>query len=215
VSKRGAIVVDTGARIVRRGKDEVHLVPKAFDLLVVLIACRPNVVPHEQLHEVLWPGIHVSETSLAALVTQLRKALDDSSPTERMIRTVHRVGYAFVGDASLVGNATMSNAPTWRVLWRGLSIVVPDGATIVGRDRSCDVQLDADSISRQHARVVVAGPTATIEDLGSKNGTWLAGERLVGRGVISDGTSVRLGSETIRFELDRHAERTRTVVPAT
>jgi DNA-binding winged helix-turn-helix (wHTH) protein len=215
VPKRGAIVVDIGARIVRRGKDEVHLVPKAFDLLVVLIACRPNVVPHEKLHDVLWPGVHVSETSLAALVTQLRKALDDSSATERMIRTVHRIGYAFVGDASLVGDATTLNAATWRVLWRGQSIVVPDGISIVGRDRSCDVQLEADSISRQHARVVVAGPTATIEDLGSKNGTWLAGERLVGRAAVNDGTAVRLGSETIRFEIDRHAERTRTVVPAT
>jgi pSer/pThr/pTyr-binding forkhead associated (FHA) protein len=108
-----------------------------------------------------------------------------------------------------------SSTSTWRVLWRGQSIVVPDGVSIVGRDRICDIQLDADSISRQHARVVVAGPTVTIEDLGSKNGTWLAGERLVGRATLTDGTSIRLGSETIRFELGRHAERTRTVVPAT
>jgi hypothetical protein len=157
----------------------------------------------------------VSETSLAALITQLRKALGDTSSTESMIRTVHRVGYAFVGEASLVGESTPSHASGWRVFWRGQSIVVPSGESIIGRDQMCAVQIDADSISRQHARLVVAGPTASIEDLGSKNGTWLAGERLVARTLLADGTSVRLGSETIRFEVGRNDGPTRTVVPET
>ena len=215
MSKPDAIVVDTSARVVRRGKSEVHLVPKAFDLLVLLVARRPNVVAHAELHAILWPGVHVSETSLAALVTQLRKALGDTSSTERMIRTVHRVGYAFVGDASLVSAPTTTHASGWRILWRGPSIVAPDGESIIGRDPMCTVQLDADSISRQHARLVVAGPTASIEDLGSKNGTWLAGERLAARAPLADGTSVRLGSETIRFEAKRIDEPTRTVAPET
>jgi DNA-binding winged helix-turn-helix (wHTH) protein len=215
VSKPEAIVVDTSARVVRRGTDEVHLVPKAFDLLVSLVAHRPSVVPHDELHALLWPGVHVSETSLAALITQLRKALGDTSSAERMIRTVHRVGYAFVGDASLAGESAVSHASAWRLLWRGQSIIVPNGESIIGRDPMCALQLDADSISRQHARLVVAGPTASIEDLGSKNGTWLAGERLLARTPVADGTSVRLGSETIRFEAGRNDKPTQTAAPDT
>lgn len=202
--------MDASARVVRRGSDEVHLPPKAFDLLALLVARRPNVVPHDQLHAKLWPGVHVSETSLAALITQLRKALSDTA-SETVIRTVHRVGYAFVGDASLVGEPMTPRGSEWRVLWRGQSILVPNGESIIGRDRTCTVQLDADSISRRHARLVIAGPIASIEDLGSKNGTWLAGERLVGRARLAHGTSVRLGSETIRLEVDTTDDPTRTL----
>jgi len=94
-----AIVVDAGARVVRRGGREMHLPPKAFDLLLILVTNQPNAVGHDTLHAALWPGIHVSETSLAALVTQLRKALGDTSVDGRVIRTLHRVGYAFVKTA--------------------------------------------------------------------------------------------------------------------
>jgi DNA-binding winged helix-turn-helix (wHTH) protein len=215
MAKSDAILVDTSARVVRLGKDEVRLVPKAFDLLAILVAHRPNVVPHDQLHAILWPGVHVSETSLPALVTQLRRALGDTSSRERMIRTAHRVGYAFVGNGALAGEPTTSRASVWRVMWRGQSIVVPNGESIIGREKVCSVQLDADSISRRHARLVVAGSTASIEDLESKNGTWLSGERLVARAPLADGTSVRLGSETIRFELGRPDGPTRTVEPGT
>jgi DNA-binding winged helix-turn-helix (wHTH) protein len=76
-----AIVIDVGARLIRREGTDVHLAPKAFELLLVLVRNRPNVVPHGELHAALWPGVHVSETSLAALVTQLRKAIGDTSVT--------------------------------------------------------------------------------------------------------------------------------------
>src|SRR5678815_4372020 len=85
-----------GSRLVRRDGIDVHLAPKAFELLVMLIKNQPNAVSHAQLHAALWPGVHVSETSLAALITQLRKALGDSSADGRMIRTLHRVGLSLI-----------------------------------------------------------------------------------------------------------------------
>ncbi len=105
-----AIVVDVGARVVRRAGIDVQLAPKAFDLLLTLVRHRPNAVSHEQLHAVLWPGVHVSETSLAALVTQLRKALGDTADGARVIRTLHRVGYAFVGEAVVAGHSPIAGA---------------------------------------------------------------------------------------------------------
>ena len=84
---------------------------------------------------------------------------------------------------------------------------------MIGRDRGCAVQIDADSVSRHHARLNVTGREVSIEDLGSKNGTWVAGERIRSTVPLTDGTSFRLGSETVRFELtvDERPTKTATV----
>jgi DNA-binding winged helix-turn-helix (wHTH) protein len=210
VQAESAIVVDLGARVVRREGIEIQLAPKAFDLLLTLVRNRPNAVPHEQLHAVLWPGVHVSETSLAALVTQLRKVLGDTADGARMIRTLHRVGYAFVGEAVVAGHSPIAGARSCRLIWRGQTIDVPAGEAVIGRDRGCAVCIDADSISRHHARITVAGPDVSIEDLGSKNGTWVAGERIGGAVSLANGVSIRLGSETVRLEIAIDDRPTRT-----
>ena len=196
-----AIVVDVGARVVRRAGIDIQLAPKAFDLLLTLVRNRPNAVSHEQLHAVLWPGVHVSETSLAALVTQLRKALGDTADGARVIRTLHRVGYAFVGEALVTGQAPSRARGLPADLAGRSRSSVPAGESVIGRDSGCAIRIDADSISRHHARISVAGPDVSIEDLGSKNGTWVAGERIDGSVPLTDGTSFRLGSETVRLEI--------------
>jgi hypothetical protein len=156
--------------------------------------------------------VHVSETSLAALVTQLRKALGDSSGDGRVIRTLHRVGYAFIGDALIAGDAPAVSRHVCRLIWRGESIDVPAGGSVIGRDRGCAVQIDADSVSRHHARVNVDGRDVSIEDLGSKNGTWVAGERIRGPVSLTDGICFRLGSETVRFEIVIDERPTKTAI---
>lgn len=210
-----AIVVDVGTRLVQRKGVDIHLSPKAFDLLVLLVRNRPNAVGHAELHAALWPDAHISETSLSVLVRQLRKALGDTSAEGRLIRTLHRVGYAFTGDAVISEPAARTRTPVWRVLWRGQSIELPQGESVIGRDRACPVYIDADSVSRHHAKLIVSGTEAAIEDLGSKNGTWISGEHILGRAPLTHGTTVRFGSETVRFEIvdaDRPT-RTATVLP--
>jgi DNA-binding winged helix-turn-helix (wHTH) protein len=206
------IVVDIGTRLVRRDGVDVHLAPKAFELLLMLVKNQPNAVSHEQLHEALWPGVHVSETSLAALITQLRKALGDTSGDGRMIRTLHRVGYAFKGDATVTGPTSVGDAPVCRLIWRSETFDLPAGASVIGRDRGCAVQIDAESISRQHARVIVTGGDVSLEDLGSKNGTWVAGERINGSVMLTDGLSFRVGSENVRIEIGIDTRPTKTAV---
>jgi DNA-binding winged helix-turn-helix (wHTH) protein len=207
-----AIVVDVGARLVRRDGMDVHLAPKAFDLLLILVRNQPNAVPHEQLHAALWPGVHVSETSLAALVTQLRKALGDTSGDGHVIRTLHRVGYAFIGDAVVTGHPPVTVATVCRLIWRRESIEVAAGTSVIGRDRGCAVQIDADSVSRHHARLNVTGREVSLEDLGSKNGTWVEGERIQGAVPLTDGACFRLGTETVRLELTIDQRPTKTAI---
>lgn len=206
-----AIVVDAGARLVRRDGIDIRLAPKAFELLLILVKNQPNAVSHEHLHAALWPGVHVSETSLAALVTQLRKALGDTPDGGRVIRTLHRVGYAFVGAAVISGHTLAADAPVCRLIWRSESLEVHAGVSVIGRDRECAVRIDADSVSRHHARLHVTEREISLEDLGSKNGTWVAGERIQGVVPLTDGTSFRLGSETVRVELAMDDGPTQTV----
>lgn len=208
-----AIVLDLGARLVRQNGIAIHLPPKAFDLLVLLARNRPNAVRHEDLHAALWPGVHISETSLPVLVTQLRKALGDPSPDGPLIRTLHRVGYAFVGDAVINEPAELTGTTVCRLTFRGKSIELPPGESVVGRDRGCAACIDADSVSRHHAKLIVSGRTASIEDLGSKNGTWVCGQRIDRPTSVPDGTSVRFGSETVRFEFVDSNRPTKTAAP--
>lgn len=207
------IVVDVGARLVRRDGTEILLPPKAFDLLLILVTNRPNAVAHHQLHAALWPGVHVSETSLPALVTQLRKALGDTSDDGRVIRTLHRVGYAFIGDAIVAGDPLAATTPICRLIWRRRQFEMRAGESVIGRDRGCAAHIEAESVSRHHARLTVTGSSASIEDLGSKNGTWVGGERIHGAVLLTDGARFRLGSEIIQLEFRIDERPTKTVVP--
>ena len=70
-------------------------VPKAFDLLSILVADRPKAISKSDLQERLWPATFVVEKNLANLVSEIRDALGDDLSRLRFIRTVHRFGYAF------------------------------------------------------------------------------------------------------------------------
>jgi DNA-binding winged helix-turn-helix (wHTH) protein len=75
---------------------EIHLTPKAFDLLTLLIASAGRVVTKKELHERLWPDTFVSDATLVGLIKMLRRTLGDHDRRAPTIRTMHGVGYAFV-----------------------------------------------------------------------------------------------------------------------
>ena len=209
-----AIVVDAGARLVRRDGSDIQLAPKAFELLLILVGNQPNAVTHEQLHAALWPGVHVSETSLAALVTQLRKALGDTSGDGRVIRTLHRVGYAFIGDAVVAGQRLGERDAGLPIdLARRVDSDVPR-RRIGDRPRSRLRGSDRCGLGVAPARpAAVTGGEASLEDLGSKNGTWVDGERIHGAVPLTDGTTFRARIRAVRFELAAHEPPTKTAAP--
>ena len=90
---------DAETRQLWRGEREFHLSPKAFDLLALLVARRPAAVSKIAIRELLWPDTFVSETNLPALVAEIRAALGDDAREPRFVRTLHRIGYAFHGQA--------------------------------------------------------------------------------------------------------------------
>jgi DNA-binding winged helix-turn-helix (wHTH) protein len=88
--------LDTDSGELRRNGQLVPLSSRGLQLLVLLFERRPAAVSQRALRDALWPQTHVGYTSLAQVVAEVRKAIGDEPGVEPMIRTVPRVGYAFV-----------------------------------------------------------------------------------------------------------------------
>jgi len=197
----GEFTFDTESRQLLQGGVERHLSTKAFDLLAWLVDKRPRALSKAELHERLWPATFVSEATLTSLVAEVRGALGEKAGNERFIRTVHRFGYAFNGEAAETDwPAGRSGDPTrcW-VIWEWGQVALKEGDHLLGRDADVAVWLESPSVSRHHARIRITTADVTIEDLGSKNGTYIRGERLKEVARLVDGDEIRLGSVSVRF----------------
>lgn len=204
----GEVVVDEDARQVVRGGAPVHVSPKAFDLLVALIRERPRMLSKEELHARLWPKTFVSDTSLAMLVAEVRAAIGETARQAEAIRTVHRRGYAFQADVQELpapspgGGDPTSRARSATACWLASAsgpIPLSPGENIVGRDPAAPVWLDSPSVSRRHARIRVGEAGATLEDLGSKNGTRVGSDAVTAATPLRDGDELRFGSVAVTF----------------
>ena len=96
----GDCTFDSAARTLHRAGEEVRLSGKAFQLLELLLAARPNPIARQELFAKLWPDTFVSDANLASLIKEVRQAIGDDAKSPRYIRTVHRFGYGF-RDAAL------------------------------------------------------------------------------------------------------------------
>jgi DNA-binding winged helix-turn-helix (wHTH) protein len=203
---------DAGSRELRRGSEAVHLSPKAFGLLGMLLNARPNAISKRQIQERLWPTTFVTESNLTKLMTEIRTALGDDARKPRFVRTLHGFGYAFCGSATVDQQATAGAASPGccRLIWGQREILLSEGENVLGRTPDAVVWIESSTVSRRHARILVSGETAVLEDLGSKNGTFLAGKRLTEAAPLADRDKFCLGSEWMSFRLFRAAASTRT-----
>jgi DNA-binding winged helix-turn-helix (wHTH) protein len=206
----GEFTLDSAGRQLLRGSEAIHLSPKAFDVLSILIERRPTAVSKADLHELVWPGTFVADASLTMVIAEIRKALGDEAQHPRFIRTVHRFGYAFCAEPrNAEATAATVSSGAWLV-WNERPLVLRDGQNTVGRDPQCEVWVDVAGVSRRHARVTVIRGAATLEDLGSKNGTQLDGTLIRSVMPLSDGDVIQFGSVEMQFRLwsDRRATET-------
>jgi len=164
-------------RLMRHGF-AIGLTPKAAALLETLIGAAPSPVSKEAIYERLWRGVVVEDGNLHNLISELRAALGDDDRS--IIATVHRRGYAFV--------APLEGARGARLEIGGESIALSDGENIIGREL-----VGTPDVSRHHARIDVHGSHLTIEDLGSKNGTFVNGERIGKSTALKEGDQIIFG----------------------
>lgn len=201
----GEFILDVGRRQLTRSGREIRLGAKAYELLALLLDHRPRAVSKAQIRDRLWPETFVSESNLSTVVTELRAALGDEAKQPRNVRTVYGFGYAFCGLATDQAAPGPSAEPgvrsPLRLRWGRLDVALAQGENVLGRTHDAVLWLDSPMVSRRHAAIVVTGEGASILDLGSKNGTYLRGERIEGSRPLADGDEVRLGDVVISFHV--------------
>jgi DNA-binding winged helix-turn-helix (wHTH) protein len=196
----GPFTLDGDTRLLTRAGEAIHLSPKAFELLAAILAERPNVVSKATLQQRLWPDTFVAEANLSNLIAEIRAALDDSSRTPVYVRTAHKFGYAFCGQAT--SDAGPRGAPARVVCWLEWGIKrfpLGPGEHVIGRDADVEVRLEGSTVSRRHARLIVGTDRTVLEDSGSKNGTFRGDDRLTEPVTLEDGDRVRIGSLQLVF----------------
>jgi DNA-binding winged helix-turn-helix (wHTH) protein len=195
----GSFSFDTGARLLTRSGEPVHLTSKAIDLLSLLSARAPDAVAKQDIHAQLWPDTFVSDVSLTTLIFELRTALGESARKPRFIRTVHGFGYAFQGDDAQ--NTAVEEETPFIIIYEGREIGLQRGENLIGRSRDCRVRLDLTRVSRRHARLTIDGDAALIEDCGSRNGTWVGTNRTSGRVRLRDGDQIGIAGIQMLFKI--------------
>ena len=204
---------DSETRELLRGATAVHLSPKAFRLLELLVENRPRALSKQELQENLWPKTFVSEANLACLAAEARRAIGDTAHGSKLLRTVYGFGYAFSGEIREERPAAGSVRRSPFLLVRGdEEIALEPGDNVLGRDPAASLRIDDSTVSREHARIHVTGRKATIEDLGSKNGTFLEGKRVGTRLLrLSAGDEIQIGSVFLTFRVLASGKSTATL----
>src|SRR5262245_65648039 len=94
----GDYALDPDRRELTRQAEAVAIGPKVFDLLLHLIQNREHVVSKDDLLQAVWSGRIVSESTLTSHINAVRKAIGDSGEEQRLVRTITRKGFRFVGE---------------------------------------------------------------------------------------------------------------------
>jgi hypothetical protein len=205
----GRFVLDVRARqLLRRGRP-VRLGDSALAVLLRLVERRPAVVSKVDLRS-LWPSRVVEENHLSHLIAELRRALG-----RRAIRTVHGLGYAFTPSA-IPDAATAVGAVVCVLEWRagsGLTASghhdawdagrarLPEGTYLIGRSPDAFPRLASRTVSARHAHLDVHADGAFVEDLASKNGTFVEGRRVDLRRRLRDGDTLLVGGVPLSVHL--------------
>lgn len=197
-------LLDSDTRQLFADGTELHLSPKAFELLLLLIGERARAVTKNELQDRLWPSTFVGETNLATLVAEIRRTLEDSPHDARYVRTVHRFGYRFVGDVreGVASRPIQPGGVRMFLAFGDRRFTLLDGTFVIGRAAEAAIQVDSSGVSRLHAKVTVCGREARIEDLGSKNGTFVGGRPVTSPQALEHGDEIRLGPVALVFTLD-------------
>jgi TolB-like protein len=130
----GDYAPDPDRRELTRNAEAIAIGPQVFDLLLFLVRNRDHVVSKDDILQAVWGGRIVSESTLTSHINAVRKAIGDSGGEQRLIRTVARKGFRFVGDVSeaaassdtahAITAAASSNEPAAPLL------ILPDGPSI-------------------------------------------------------------------------------------
>ncbi len=206
------LVEPTLDRISRDGT-VLQLRPRAMDVLAALTAAAGALASKRDLIDAVWQTEFVSDHALTQVIAELRAALGDDARNPVYIENIPRKGYRLVAAVTpfeaVVSPVRQATFPL-RLQGDGTEYPLAQGSNVIGRTADAAVPIDRTEVSRCHARILVQGTTATVEDLGSKNGTFLNGQRLQQPSVLNDGDEIWIGRSIARFRYLVEGEPTQT-----
>lgn len=204
----GPFLADLSTGELRRGTERVELQELPFQVLAALLERPGQLVTREELRARAWSaGVFVDfDHGLNKAVTKIRRALGETAQRPRYVETLPRRGYRFVAPVEEARSAPAS----CRILWDGRTIPLAVGVNVIGREMTAAVWVDSSTVSRRHARIVVTAEGALLEDLGSKNGTFLRGRRIQAPETLHDGDEIVAGAARMIFRASSTTESTRT-----
>jgi len=192
----GAWTVDAESGVLTQGETSVRVRPKVMDLLVALAERPGELWSKAPLIARLWPDVVVSDVSLSVLVVELRKILGDDPKSPRFIETIPRRGYRLIAPVSGIEAVRTTQFALASAENR---VLLHEGENLIGRDPEAGFRINSNLVSRRHSLIVVTGESVTIEDLGSKNGTYLNGKKLEEAELLSHGDRITLGRLAMRY----------------
>jgi hypothetical protein len=187
-----------------------------MEVLVCLAEHASDVVPKDVLLRSVWPDTCVTDDVLMRAIFELRRAFGDEVRRPLVIQTIPKRGYRLIAPVVFdirrtVTTSTTEERMTCTLIWRGGRVTLKEGSYLLSREESLPIRVPFRSVSRRHAQIVVAGGTVTVEDLASKNGTFLRDKRLVAPALLHDGDTLLIGSVRIKIRLSETS--TETVAP--
>jgi hypothetical protein len=129
----------------------------------------------------------------------VRAAIGDNARHPTLLLTLHGHGYRFSGAATIEPSREAPALAGCRLVWGDRQIPLLEGSNVLGRGADASIRIDLGRVSRLHARIRVDGQRVLLEDLGSKNGTFLRGERIGGPAELADGDEIAVGSVVLLF----------------
>lgn len=197
----GLFELDLTTGELRKKGAKVALQEQPFQVLAMLVAQPGELVTREQPRQKLWAdAVFVDfDHGLNKAVGKIRRALGDLAESPRFVETLERRGYRFIAPVEHVADtpspspAAAMPALVARLVWDDRPIPLERGTHLIGRDPASTVWVDSTVVSRRHARLVVGDDVITLEDLGSRNGTYVNGDRIEGVRQLGDGDEIRVG----------------------
>jgi DNA-binding winged helix-turn-helix (wHTH) protein len=218
----GSFELDLAAYVLKARGEIVRLEKIPMEVLILLVQRAGMLVERSHIAAAVWgSGVFVEqEAAINTAVRKIRQVLGDDAAVPRFVQTVVGKGYRFIATVEnfsaageSVGNpsAVQSGCPRYVVKVGRQEFVLPSGETVIGRDPAAGVYVDHPSVSRRHARLSIEAGRVRLQDLGSRNGTFLDGRQLDGAVDILEDAIIGLGPVTLVFNVVRAAASTQSM----
>jgi DNA-binding winged helix-turn-helix (wHTH) protein len=188
----------------RRGI-KVRLQDQAFKVLAMLLERPGDLVTREELRARLWPdSVFLDfDHGLNKAVAKARAALGDEADSPRYIETLDRRGYRFIAPTERASSRAAPGAretamPSVHLAWGERRFPLSLGTHVIGRQADVEIWVDSPVVSRRHAALKVATGGATLQDLASRNGTFVNGRRIGAAVALAHGDLLTIGPATFR-----------------